>query len=110
MGGGRHVVAHTPMRDAIARRMIESKRSIPHFYETTEVEMDAALELLASLDDGRSSEARIGVTALLIRALALTLGEHPAFNAVWEKEELLRCDEVNIGVAIEVPDGLLAPA
>lgn len=110
MRDGRHVIARTPMRNAIARRMVESKQTVPHFYETVEVEMDAADELLERLDDGRSRPTRIGVTALLVRALALSLADHPAFNAVWEKDDLVQCDEINIGVAIEVPDGLLAPA
>lgn len=90
--------------------MVESKQSIPHFYATVEVEMDAAEELLARLDRDRSAETRISMTALLVRALALTLGEHQAFNAVWENDDLVRCDQVNLGVAIEVADGLLAPA
>ncbi len=106
----RHPVAMTPMRRAIARRMAESKREIPHLYETIEIEMDGALEILARVAGNRSREERISVTALLVRAIAVSLAEHPALNAVWQGPELVRQDDVNIGVAIEVPDGLLAPA
>lgn len=107
---GRVVTEWTPMRRAIARRMSESKQRVPHFYETAAVEMDAALAGLAELNAGRAHGERLTVTAVLVHALAETLVEHPAFNALWEGDDLIRRTAVNIGVAIDVPDGLLAPA
>lgn len=90
--------------------MAESKQRAPHFYETAEVEMDAALAFLERLNAERPRDERITVTALLLRALTAALVEHPSFNALWEGDVLVRSDAVNIGVAIDVPDGLLAPA
>lgn len=111
MTEGRHPVTFTPMRAAIARRMVQSKQSAPHFYVSRDLEMDAALDALAALNEGRAADDRISVTALLLKALALTLGAFPAFNAVWNGEALERADAINIGVAIDLGDGgLIAPA
>jgi pyruvate dehydrogenase E2 component (dihydrolipoamide acetyltransferase) len=95
---GRHPVTFTPMRSAIARRMVQSKQAAPHFY-------------VSRLNEGRTGDERVSVTALLVRALALSLGEHRAFNAVWNGDTLEQVDAVNIGVAIDLGDGgLIAPA
>jgi pyruvate dehydrogenase E2 component (dihydrolipoamide acetyltransferase) len=98
------------MRRAIARRMAESKQSAPHFYLTTEIDMGAVLDVADAANAGRSREERVTVTAYLLRAVALTLREHPAFNAVWNAEVVERVDAINIGVAIALDDGLIAPA
>jgi pyruvate dehydrogenase E2 component (dihydrolipoamide acetyltransferase) len=98
------------MRRAIARRMVESKTTAPHFYLSTEIEMDAVLAAAARANTARAREDRVTVTAFLLRAVALTLAEHPAFNAAWNGEVVERWDAINIGVAIALDDGLIAPA
>lgn len=90
--------------------MTDSKQRAPHFYETIEIEMDPGLALLERSNAARPGGDRIGVTALMVRALTAALLRHPEFNAVWEGDDLFRGGAVNIGVAIDVPDGLLAPA
>lgn len=110
MSDGRTEVTFSPMRAAIARRMTQSKQTAPHFYVSAEMEMDALLEVADAHNAGRPKAARASVTAYLVRALALTLRDHPAFNAVWRGEVLELVDEVNIGVAIDLPGGLIAPA
>ncbi len=107
---GRHPVSQGPMRRAIARRMTESKRQAPHFYLSTEIEMDALLAAVEQANEGRPREERVAVTSFLVRAVALTLVEHPAFNAVWNGDVIERVDAINIGVAIALDDGLIAPA
>ena len=107
---GRHVVSQSSMRRAIARRMSDSKREAPHFYVSTEVEMDGLLDLIDGLTAARSAETRLTVTAFLIRAVAQTLAEHRSFNAVWNGGVLEEVDAINIGVAIALDDGLIAPA
>jgi pyruvate dehydrogenase E2 component (dihydrolipoamide acetyltransferase) len=109
-GDGRHPVRQGPMRRAIARRMTESKQRVPHFYVSTDIEMDALLATAAEINAGREPGARVTVTAFLIRAIALTLVEHPAFNSAWAGEVIERWDPINIGVAIALDDGLIAPA
>jgi pyruvate dehydrogenase E2 component (dihydrolipoyllysine-residue acetyltransferase) len=98
------------MRRAIARRMVESKAAAPHFYLSTEIDMGAVLSLVDATNEGRAREDRITVTAFLLRAVALTLREHPAFNAAWNGDTVERWDSINIGVAIALDDGLIAPA
>ena len=98
------------MRRAIARRMTESKQQVPHFYLSTEIEMDALLDTADGANAGRPREERVTVTAFLLRAVALTLAEHPAFNAVWNGDVVEQVDAINIGVAIALDDGLIAPA
>jgi pyruvate dehydrogenase E2 component (dihydrolipoamide acetyltransferase) len=98
------------MRRAIARRMTESKQQVPHFYLSTEIEMEELLAAADRANAGRAREERVTVTAFLLRAVALTLAEHPAFNAVWAGDVIERVDAINIGVAIALDDGLIAPA
>ena len=107
---GRHPVKLSPLRRAIARRMVDSKASAPHFYLSTEIEMDALLAIAERANAGRPRDDRITVTAFLLRAIALTLAEHPAFNAVWNGDVVERWDAINLGVAIALDDGLIAPA
>jgi len=106
----RHPVSQSPMRRAIARRMTESKQQVPHFYLSTEIEMDALLDLVDATNEARAREERLTVTAFLLRAVALTLAEHPAFNAAWNGDTVERWDAINIGVAIALDAGLIAPA
>jgi pyruvate dehydrogenase E2 component (dihydrolipoamide acetyltransferase) len=111
MTEGRTPVTFDRMRQAIARRMVQSKQSAPHFYVSRDLEMDAAMDALGAFNDGRAREARATVTALLLKAIASTLTAFPAFNAVWNGETLERVDAVNLGVAIDLGDaGLIAPA
>ena len=111
MADGRHPVTFTPMRAAIARRMVQSKTQAPHFYVSRDLEMDAVLDALADLNEGRSREERASVSALLLKAVASTLQAFPSFNAVWSGDTLERVDAVNLGIAIDLGDGgLIAPA
>jgi len=111
MTEGRTPVTFDRMRQAIARRMVQSKQSAPHFYVSRDLEMDAAMDALAALNQGRAKEERATVTALLLKAMASTLTAYPAFNAVWNGETLERVDAINLGVAIDLGDaGLIAPA
>ena len=98
------------MRRAIARRMTESKQQVPHFYLSTEIEMNALLATADAANAGRAREDRVTVTAYLLRAVALTLREHPAFNAVWNGDIVEQVDAINLGVAIALDEGLIAPA
>lgn len=102
------VVPTTPMRAAIARRMTESKQQAPHFYVSTEIEMDAAVEALSGV--GAEEGVRVTATSALVRACAIALARHPRANSVWTAEGLLQADEIHVGVAVALEDGLIAPA
>ncbi len=110
MSDGWHAVAVSPMRAAIARRMVHSKQVAPHFYVSVEVDMTAILEAAARHNAGHAPDERVTVTAYLLQALATNLAGHRTFNAVWADEALHLVDAINIGVAIALDDGLMAPA
>lgn len=110
MNPGWHAVAISPMRAAIARRMIRSKQVAPHFYVSVEIDMTAVLEAMTRHNAGHTPDERVTVTAYLLRALTTSLAGHRAFNAVWADDELRLVDGINIGVAIALDDGLIAPA
>jgi pyruvate dehydrogenase E2 component (dihydrolipoamide acetyltransferase) len=89
--------------------MVQSKQQVPHFYVETEVTLDGANERLAQLNQDHGAP-RTTMTVALVRACVTALAEHPQFNSVWTPEGLLQADDVNVGVAIAIDDGLLAPA
>jgi pyruvate dehydrogenase E2 component (dihydrolipoamide acetyltransferase) len=101
-------IPQSRMRRAVAERMSASKRDIPHFYVSTEIEVDKLGARLAAVEHEQG--VKVTLTAALIRALASVLPTHPWLNAHWTREghELIRA--INIGVAIPVEDGLIAPA
>jgi len=101
-------VEQTPMRRAVARRMTDSKQQAPHFYVQTEVAMDELASLLE--EENARSDTRITATAALVLACAAALRAQPRFNAVWTDDGLLEADEVNVGVAVALEGGLIAPA
>jgi pyruvate dehydrogenase E2 component (dihydrolipoamide acetyltransferase) len=107
---GRTPVTFTSMRTAISRRMVESKSKAPHFYVSTEIEMEAVTAANDALNAQQPAEARVTLTAWLVRAIAQSLAAYPALNAVWNGETLEQVDAINIGIAVAIPDGLIAPA
>ncbi|MFV1988393.1 MAG: dihydrolipoamide acetyltransferase family protein, partial [Gemmatimonadota bacterium] len=98
----------SPMRKAIARRLVQSIGPVPHFFLTTEIDMGRALELRADLNR-RASEGKIGVNDLLLKATAEALARHPAVNASWEGEAIRYHGSVDIGVAVAIDGGLITP-
>ena len=102
------LVEFTRMRNAIARRMVKSKQEAPHFYVANEVEVDAAVAETGRL--AAESGQRVTLTSLLVSASAAALREHPELNAVWTEEGLVRMNAINVGVAVALGDGLIAPA
>jgi pyruvate dehydrogenase E2 component (dihydrolipoamide acetyltransferase) len=107
---GRTPVTFTSMRTAISRRMVESKSKAPHFYVSTEIEMEAVTAANDALNAQQPAEARVTLTAWLVRAIAQSLAAYPALNAVWNGETLEQVDAINVGIAVAIPDGLIAPA
>jgi pyruvate dehydrogenase E2 component (dihydrolipoamide acetyltransferase) len=89
--------------------MAAAKRDIPHFYVTAEVDMSDATRLRAQLTASETVAERITYTHLIIRAVALTLARHPRVNASWSDGGIIYHDDINIGIAVAVDDGLVAP-
>jgi pyruvate dehydrogenase E2 component (dihydrolipoamide acetyltransferase) len=96
------------MRRVIARRLTESKQTVPHFYLTIDCEIDALLKVRAELN-AKSEAYRISVNDFVIRAAALGLRQVPAANASWSDDAILLWDTVDIAVAVALDDGLITP-
>ncbi|RJT96619.1 2-oxo acid dehydrogenase subunit E2 [Arthrobacter frigidicola] len=100
-------VPHTRMRRAIARRLTESKSTVPHFYLTAQINMDALLALRQQIN--QSSVRRITVNDLIVKAAGLALSAVPEANVTWTEDAQLQHSSANISVAIAVDGGLLTP-
>ncbi|WP_448591712.1 dihydrolipoamide acetyltransferase family protein [Thermoflexus hugenholtzii] len=99
------------MRRIIAERMSRSVREAPQFTVSIDVEMGRAMAIVEDLAAWTEREGgpRVTLTALLVKACAWALRRHPALNATLEGEEVLEWEDVNIGVAVAVPEGLVVP-
>jgi pyruvate dehydrogenase E2 component (dihydrolipoamide acetyltransferase) len=96
-----------------ARRLTESKQTVPHFYVSIDVELDALLKLRAELN-GRSPKEgadvfKLSVNDMLIKACAATLRQVPRVNASFTDDGIFSYDDVDISVAVSIPDGLITP-
>jgi pyruvate dehydrogenase E2 component (dihydrolipoamide acetyltransferase) len=96
------------MRATIARRLVEAKQTIPHFYLTADVTMDALLKVREEANAGASAY-KLSVNDFVIKALALALQRAPAANAVWAGDRILRFKRSDVGVAVAIDGGLLTP-
>ncbi len=108
VGGGDQRVALTRMRQIIAKRMVESKTQVPHFYVDIGVEMDAAMALRQQINESLKSEGvKISVNDMVVRAVALALKKYPAMNSSFVGDAIQRHAQVHVGSAVTVPDGLV---
>jgi pyruvate dehydrogenase E2 component (dihydrolipoamide acetyltransferase) len=97
------------MRKVIARRLTEAKQTIPHYYLTIDCALDALLKLRAELNAREGADYKLSVNDFLIKALALALRNVPAANRGWGGDKLYQYRDVDIGVAVAIPDGLVTP-
>ena len=95
------------MRKAIARVTSESKGPVPHFYLTTDIGMSEAERLRKQVT--KTKNTPLSLTALLLRATTIALSNHPEINVSYAGESLLQHARVDIGVAVALEDGLIAP-
>ena len=107
------LVPNSTMRKVIARRLTEAKQSIPHFYVSIDIELDALLKLRSDLNakspkDGPSAY-RLSVNDFIIKAAALTLRRIPTVNSSFTEDAVVLYDDVDISVAVSIPDGLITP-
>jgi pyruvate dehydrogenase E2 component (dihydrolipoamide acetyltransferase) len=107
------LVPHSSVRKVIARRLAESKQHVPHFYVSVDVELDALLKLRGELNakspkDGAGA-FKLSVNDMLIKAAAATLRRVPGVNASYTDDGTVLYDDVDISVAVSIPDGLITP-
>jgi len=112
------VVPHDSMRKIIARRLIEAKTTIPHFYLTTDCRIDRLLALRADInaaapmkktEKGEIPAYKVSVNDMAIKALALALMAVPEANVTWTSDAMLKHKRADVGVAVSIPGGLITP-
>jgi pyruvate dehydrogenase E2 component (dihydrolipoamide acetyltransferase) len=96
------------MRKTIARRLVESKFSAPHFYLTMHINMDMMVEARNSINNTHPDN-KISYNDIIIKAAALALKSHKNVNASWHGESIRYNHHIHIGMAVAVEDGLLVP-
>ena len=111
--GGSTSTPHSTMRKVIARRLTESKTTVPHFYVSVDVKLDALLALRSQLNAASPAEGpdafKLSVNDLLIKAAAVTLRRVKGVNVSYTDEALIEYNDVDISVAVSIPDGLITP-
>ncbi len=95
------------MRKTIAKRLSESMFTSPHYYVTVEIDMDAAVDLRDQIQ--RLEEGKVSFNDLVVKACARALTRFPLVNASWGGDKIVTHAEVNIGIAVAIPDGLITP-
>jgi len=116
--GTYEIVPHDGMRKTIARRLVESKQTVPHFYLTIDCELDALLALRSQInaaapmiktEKGEVPAYKLSVNDLVIKAVALALRDIPEANVSWTEGGMVKHKRADVGVAVSIPGGLITP-
>jgi pyruvate dehydrogenase E2 component (dihydrolipoamide acetyltransferase) len=99
---------HSQMRRVIARRLAESKQTVPHFYMTVDCGIDELLRIRKVLNDG-NAELNLSVNDFVIRAAGLALRQVPEANASWSDDAIILWERADIAMAVALDDGLITP-
>ncbi|MCP4181847.1 MAG: pyruvate dehydrogenase complex dihydrolipoamide acetyltransferase, partial [Hyphomicrobiales bacterium] len=112
--GSYEQIPHDNMRRIIAKRLVESKQTVPHFYLSVDCEIDALLKIRSEMNsaapgiDGNPAY-KISVNDMIIKALALGLRDNPQSNVSWSEENMIQHKHCDVGVAVSIPGGLITP-
>jgi pyruvate dehydrogenase E2 component (dihydrolipoamide acetyltransferase) len=104
---GERLIPHTPMRRAIARRLAESKATVPHFYMVTECVVDELLALRARINE--TAPVKVSVNDFVLMAAAAAFGDVPEANVTWRDEGLVAHGHVDLSIAVATEGGLVTP-
>ena len=98
---------NSQVRNIIAKRLSESKFTAPHYYLMVEINMDKAIE--ARKEINAIPDTKISFNDMIIKATAMALRKHPQVNSTWKADKIIHHGNINIGVAVAIPDGLVVP-
>jgi len=106
LGQGFTALPNNNIKKVTAKRLLEAKQSIPHFYLTIDCQIDQLLAMRARIN---ASGQKVSVNDFVVRAVALALREVPAANAAWSDDAVLQFTDVDVSVAVATPNGLITP-
>jgi pyruvate dehydrogenase E2 component (dihydrolipoamide acetyltransferase) len=110
LAGQKEVVPLSKMRATIAQRLQASKQNLPHFYEVVDIDCEAVSSLRAAMNASLEKQGvRLSLADFIAKALAVALQEHPDLNATFDGKQITRHADVNLGMAVALPDGLIVP-
>ncbi|CEJ71736.1 Dihydrolipoyllysine-residue acetyltransferase component of pyruvate dehydrogenase complex [Chryseobacterium oranimense G311] len=98
---------NSQVRNIIAKRLSESKFSAPHYYLMVEINMDKAIEARKEINS--LPDTKISFNDMIIKSTAIALRKHPQVNSSWAGDKIIHRGNINIGVAVAIPDGLVVP-
>ncbi|MBT2619731.1 pyruvate dehydrogenase complex dihydrolipoamide acetyltransferase [Chryseobacterium sp. ISL-6] len=98
---------NSQVRNIIAKRLAESKFSAPHYYLMVEINMDKAIEARKEINS--LPDTKISFNDMIIKATAVALRKHPQVNSSWAGDKIIHRGNINVGVAVAIPDGLVVP-
>lgn len=102
-------VPMTRIRKVIARRLQQSKQTIPHFYVTVTVDMTDAIRQREALNSKVHKDSQVSLNDMVVKAAAIALGKFPQVNCKIDEDNLIYLEAINIGVAVGLDDGLVVP-
>lgn len=98
---------NSQVRNIIAKRLSESKFTAPHYYLMVEINMDKAIE--ARKEINALPDTKVSFNDMVIKATAMALRKHPQVNSTWKADKIIHHGDINVGVAVAIPDGLVVP-
>ncbi len=102
------LIPNNGIRKVVARRLLESKQTVPHFYLSVDCELDALLAVRKQLNDAGQSY-KISVNDFVIKATGVALAQYPAANVSWTDENVVQYERADVSVAVATPNGLITP-
>lgn len=103
------IIPNSQMRKVIAKRLTESKSTVPHFYMSADCNIDQLLVLREQINQRANGAFKISVNDFVIKACAVALRNNPKANASWSDEGIIQYNNVDISVAVAIEDGLITP-
>ena len=102
-------VKNSGMRKVIAKRLLESKQTVPHFYLTVECQLDGLLDARKTINAEADGEYKLSVNDFVIKAVAQSLQKYPAANVAWTENAILQFKDSDVSVAVATESGLITP-
>ncbi len=101
------VIKPSTMRKVIAKRTLEAKQQIPHFYLTIESNVGKLIELRKKINENNS--IKVSFNDLIVKALAMAMKKNPDTNVYWQDNQIYKLNDIDVSVAVAIDDGLITP-